>query len=115
MGLVRQRRLWTIHHGVWAWVLIDTARRERSPALVADARHIFSDVITFDRCGGRAASWRFAHGLDGARSASGTHTWRSPILWQGLWKLVNESPIQGLIGPRQPSPMVTRGIETYPF
>lgn len=33
-------------NGLWAWLLLRTGREARSPALIADARHIFSDVIT---------------------------------------------------------------------
>ncbi len=33
-------------NGFWAWLLLKTGREARSPALVADARHIFSDVLT---------------------------------------------------------------------
>ena len=30
----------------WAWLLIDRGRKMRSPALVADGRHLMSDVVT---------------------------------------------------------------------
>ena len=33
-------------NGVWAFLLIRTGRAQRSPALVADGQHIFSDVVT---------------------------------------------------------------------
>jgi cation diffusion facilitator family transporter len=33
-------------NGVWAWTLLRAGRQARSPALVADARHLFADVIT---------------------------------------------------------------------
>ncbi|MBN9071007.1 MAG: cation transporter [Rhizobiales bacterium] len=33
-------------NAAWAWLLIRTGRAERSPALVADGRHIMTDVIT---------------------------------------------------------------------
>lgn len=33
-------------NGLWAWLLIRTARRHRSPALAADGRHILVDVVT---------------------------------------------------------------------
>ena len=33
-------------NGLWAWLLIRTARRYRSPALAADGRHILVDVVT---------------------------------------------------------------------
>lgn len=33
-------------NAVWAWLLIRTGRQERSPALVADGRHVMTDVVT---------------------------------------------------------------------
>jgi cation diffusion facilitator family transporter len=36
----------TVLNGVWSWVLIGVGKRYRSPALLADGRHIFSDVVT---------------------------------------------------------------------
>ena len=33
-------------NAVWCWVLIRQGRRHRSPALVADGRHLLTDVIT---------------------------------------------------------------------
>lgn len=36
----------TAVNAIWAWLLISTARRERSPALAADGRHILVDVVT---------------------------------------------------------------------
>jgi cation diffusion facilitator family transporter len=36
----------TVINGGWAWVLLRAGRRLRSPALVADARHLYSDVVT---------------------------------------------------------------------
>ncbi len=33
-------------NGFWAWVLITAGRKERSPALSADGRHILADVVT---------------------------------------------------------------------
>lgn len=33
-------------NGFWAWLLISTGRRVRSPALVADGNHIRADVVT---------------------------------------------------------------------
>lgn len=33
-------------NGAWSWVLIRQGRRMRSPALVADGRHLFSDVVS---------------------------------------------------------------------
>ena len=36
----------TVINAVWAWALIRTGRSGKSPALVADGRHIMTDVIT---------------------------------------------------------------------
>ncbi len=36
----------TAINGFWAWLLISNGRREGSPALSADGRHILTDVIT---------------------------------------------------------------------
>ncbi|MBN9021142.1 MAG: cation transporter [Rhizobiales bacterium] len=33
-------------NGAWSWVLIREGRRRRSPALVADGKHLFTDVVT---------------------------------------------------------------------
>ena len=36
----------SIINGVWAWLLINRGRLWRSPALVADGQHLYTDVIT---------------------------------------------------------------------
>ncbi|SDO61731.1 cation diffusion facilitator family transporter [Lutimaribacter pacificus] len=36
----------TVINAVWAWVLISRGRIARSPALVADGQHLFTDVVT---------------------------------------------------------------------
>jgi cation diffusion facilitator family transporter len=36
----------TLINGVWGWVLLLWGRRWRSPALVADGRHLLTDVVT---------------------------------------------------------------------
>lgn len=36
----------SVLNGVWAWVLINRGRSWRSPALVADGQHLFTDVMT---------------------------------------------------------------------
>lgn len=36
----------TVINAVWAWALMRWGRRWRSPALIADARHVFADVVT---------------------------------------------------------------------
>lgn len=36
----------TVLNGVWCWVLMRVGKAHRSPALVADAKHLFADVVT---------------------------------------------------------------------
>ena len=36
----------TVINAVWAAVLLQAGKRERSPALIADARHLVADVVT---------------------------------------------------------------------
>lgn len=36
----------TVINGAWAWALMQRGKRWRSPALVADARHVMADVFT---------------------------------------------------------------------
>lgn len=36
----------TVINAAWAWVLIRRGRAARSPALMADGRHLFADVVT---------------------------------------------------------------------
>lgn len=36
----------TVINGSWAWILISHGGRHKSPALVADGKHLFTDVLT---------------------------------------------------------------------
>ncbi len=36
----------TAINAVWSWVLVTRGRSEKSPALVADGKHLFTDVVT---------------------------------------------------------------------
>ncbi len=36
----------TVINGFWAWILITRGRKRKSPALVADGHHLFTDVLT---------------------------------------------------------------------
>lgn len=36
----------SVLNGIWCWMLIKEGRRHRSPALVADGKHLLSDVIS---------------------------------------------------------------------
>lgn len=77
----------------WAFVLLRVGRRERSPALVADGRHIMSDVVTsvgviLGLVASLATGW---HVLDPLLAlAVAMH-----ILWQG-WHVIGSS-VQGLM------------------
>ena len=77
-----------IGNGLWAMLLLKVARESSSPALDADARHIFSDVVT-------------SVGVLGGLLAAVTTGWAilDPllalvvavnILWQG-WKIISNS------------------------
>lgn len=78
----------SILNGLWSWVLIHKGRELRSPALVADGRHLFGDVIT--SVGVLAGvglvlvtGWQI---LDALLAASVAIF----ILWSG-WKLIRDS------------------------
>lgn len=80
-------------NGLWAFLLIRTGRRERSPALVADGKHVMSDVVT--SAGvlaglvlALATGWMVLDPLLAAVVAVN-------ILWQG-WLVINES-VAGLM------------------
>lgn len=80
-------------NGAWAWLLISTGRRQRSPALVADGKHIMSDVITsagvlIGLVLALATGWLVLDPLLAGIVAIN-------ILWQG-WLVINES-VQGLM------------------
>lgn len=36
----------TVINGFWAWILVSRGKRHKSPALVADGKHLFTDVLT---------------------------------------------------------------------
>lgn len=36
----------SVLNGIWCWILIDSGRRHRSPALTADGKHLLTDVIS---------------------------------------------------------------------
>ena len=78
----------SVVNGAWSWLLIRRGRRWRSPALVADGRHLLADVVT--SCGvlvgvGLVAvtGWLRLDPLLAALVALN-------ILWSG-WQLVRES------------------------
>ena len=83
----------SVINGVWCVVLIGQGRRRRSPALVADGRHLLSDVVssvgvTFGVLVAIATGWPL---LDPAMAALVALN----ILWSG-WKVMRES-MSGLL------------------
>lgn len=88
----------TILNGAWSWLLITTGRKRRSPALVADGRHLLTDVWT---SGGvvvgvllvAITGWKV---LDPALAALVALN----ILWSG-WQLIRES-VEGLMDSAVP-------------
>ena len=86
-------RLLTTINAVWAYLLVSTGRKARSPALVADGMHIYTDVIT--SVGVIAAlflslvtGWTVIDPLMAIVVAIN-------ILWQG-WRVISGS-VQGLM------------------
>ncbi|PLP56559.1 cation-efflux pump [Mesorhizobium loti] len=78
----------TLLNAVWAWMLIRIGRSERSPALVADGKHIMTDVVTsvgvfIGLVGAVFTGWRF---LDPALAVIVALN----ILWQG-WHVIGSS------------------------
>ncbi len=77
----------------WAWLLIRTGRRERSPALVADGHHINTDVVTSVGVAiglvlALVTGWLILDPILAIIVAVN-------ILWQG-WRVISES-VQGLM------------------
>lgn len=72
----------------WAWVLVRFGRRWRSPALVADGRHLVADVVTsVGVLAGVAAAWWFQWPILDPILAGLVAV---NVLWTG-WRLVSES------------------------
>lgn len=94
----------TVLNGVWAWVLVTRGRVLRSPALVADGRHLFTDVLT---SGGVAlgivlalvTGWWVLDPLMATLVAVN-------ILWSG-WKVIAQS-LSGLLDEAVPDEDLTR-------
>lgn len=83
----------TVVNGLWAWLLIRAGRSMRSPALLADGKHIMSDVVTsigviIGLLATLASGWTAFDPL----LAIGVGF---NILWQG-WLVINSS-VQGLM------------------
>lgn len=80
-------------NAAWAWLLIRTGRAERSPALVADGKHIMTDVVTSvgviaGLIGAVATGWLVLDPLLALIVALN-------ILWQG-WHVIGSS-LNGLM------------------
>jgi cation diffusion facilitator family transporter len=78
----------SIVNGLWALILIRAGRSERSPALVADGRHIMTDVVTSvgviaGLVGAVVTGWTVLDPLLAVVVALN-------ILWQG-WKVIGSS------------------------
>lgn len=83
----------SVINAVWCWVLIHLGRRARSPALVADGKHLFLDVVssvvvTLGVLLAIETGWAW---LDPALAALVAVN----ILWSG-WKVMQES-LSGLL------------------
>jgi cation diffusion facilitator family transporter len=83
----------SVINGIWCWVLIRQGTRERSPALVADGKHLLSDVIssvgvTFGVFFAVLSGWAILDPLMAALVALN-------ILWSG-WAVMKTS-ISGLL------------------
>lgn len=78
----------TLLNAIWAWLLINIGRSARSPALVADGKHIMTDVVTsvgvfIGLVGAVYTGWHF---LDPALAVIVALN----ILWQG-WHVIGSS------------------------
>ena len=83
----------SVMNGFWAWLLISAGRTERSPALVADGRHIMTDVVTSagviaGLAGAVLTGWTIFDPLLAVVVAVN-------ILWQG-WQVIGSS-VDGLM------------------
>lgn len=89
-------------NGAWCWFLITEGRKRRSPALVADGRHLFTDVVTsvgvlFGLILAVATGIPLLDPLLAALVAVN-------ILWSG-WRLIRES-LGGLMDEAVPAQML---------
>ncbi|WP_210492535.1 cation diffusion facilitator family transporter [Microvirga antarctica] len=94
----------TLINAGWSWLLIREGRRLRSPALVADGRHLLTDVMT---SGGVIAGLLLVpftgwYWLDSVLAALVAVN----IIWSG-WALIKES-IGGLMDEALPESILTR-------
>ncbi len=88
----------SVFNGFWCWVLISRGRKLRSPALVADGKHLLSDVIssvgvTFGVLLAIVTGWHVLDSLLAGLVAIN-------ILWSG-WKVMSQS-LSGLMDEAVP-------------
>lgn len=98
----------SVLNGLWCWVLIRRGRRLRSPALVADGKHLLSDVISsvgvaFGVLIAVETGWAI---LDPAMAALVALN----ILWSG-WGVMTSS-VSGLMDEAVPDDVMRRLRET---
>lgn len=88
----------TALNGIWAWVLVRQGQKLKSPALVADGRHLWTDVVTSAGVAGGVllalvTGWWLLDAVMAALVAVN-------ILWSG-WRVVKES-LSGLMDEAVP-------------
>jgi cation diffusion facilitator family transporter len=94
----------SVINGVWCWVLLTEGKRQRSPALLADGRHLLTDVmssigVTLGVLLAIVTGWAV---LDAALAAAvGLN-----ILWSG-WQVMKQS-IGGLLDEAVPDDTLQR-------
>ena len=94
----------TAVNGVWAFVLVRQGRRLKSPALVADGKHLWTDVVTsvgvvVGVLAAVATGWWILDPIMAALVAVN-------ILWSG-WKVVSQS-LSGLMDEAVPEETLAR-------
>lgn len=98
----------SVINGLWASVLLRVGQQMRSPALMADGKHVMSDVVSSVGVlvGVLAAKWTGLHWLDPALAIAVAVN----ILWSG-WQLVRDS-VGGLMdrGVDEETERLLRGV-----
>lgn len=98
----------SVINAFWCWILISQGRRRRSPALVADGRHLLTDVIssvgvTFGVLVAIVSGWALLDPLMAVIVALN-------ILWSG-WRVMRES-LSGLLDEAIPDVTLAQVRET---
>lgn len=98
----------SVINAFWCWMLISQGRKRRSPALVADGRHLLTDVIssvgvTFGVLVAILSGWAMLDPLMAAIVAIN-------ILWSG-WRVMRES-LSGLLDEAIPDVTLAQVRET---